>query len=251
MVNMMFINKYKIIMTYFSLKLLKSISLTWAVLIGLVSIIDLSELYNRTRFKKNVDIDDIIIMTVENIPARAEVLLLYAILFGSVLCFLELRKTNEFIILRINGMSIWHSFLMIAVVPLLLGLMSILILNPLMSLTQKLYLIHKEEIFEPGKHSLKISIDGLWLRDKSDSGKTLIRGKYLDPNLGKINNPIFFLNNNETETRIDADWAILSNYTWLLESPKINGESISLPNLIRIKSILTKDDLSKASIAIL
>ena len=241
----MFFKRNIIIVKYFSLKLTKFILLSWIILIGIISTIDFSDLYNKTRFKESISIGDILIITIENMPARADNLLLYAVLFGSVFCFLELRKSQEFISLQLNGFSIWQSFTTIILVPIILGIMSILFLNPIMAITQKIHEVHNEQIFKSGKKLLTISTDGLWLRDKSNIGNILIQGKYLDTNLGKIKRPIFFLqiSNEELGTRIDADWAQLSDGEWILENAKINGQNFNTNKNINIKSNLIINDL--------
>ena len=242
-------SKYYILTSYFSLKLSKSILLTWLILISIITILDISDLYNKTRLKNNITFDHIFLLTLESIPLRADTVLLYAVLFGTVLCFLELRKTQEFIILRINGLSIWKSFLMIAVVPLIFGILSILILNPLVAITQNIYLIHHDSLFDTGINTLTISNDGLWIRDKSNFGGVLIRGDHLEPNLGKITNPIFFLQKTKDQLsiRINADWAILKNKIWRLENAKIDGENFNSSKKIFIQSILTKKDLNRTA----
>ena len=241
----MFFKKNIIIVKYFSIKLLKFILSTWLILIGIISVIDFSDLYSKARDKENIGIGNLIIITMENLPARADELLLYAVLFGSVFCFLELRKSQEFISLGLNGFSIWQSFTTIVLVPVFLGIMSIFFLNPITAITQKIYEVHNEQIFKSGKKLLTISTDGLWLRDKSNIGTILIQGKYLDTNLGKIKRPIFFLqiSSEELGTRIDADWAQLTDGEWILENAKINGQNFNANKTINIKSNLIINDL--------
>ena len=105
--------------------------------------------------------NDIFFLTIENIPIRADDLLFYAILFGTVICFIELKKSQEFLILRVNGVSFWKSFVIISIVPLLFGIFSIFILNPIVSFSQKIYSIHHDKLFEKGIYSISISNQGL------------------------------------------------------------------------------------------
>ena len=124
---MYLINNY-VIIKYFLLKLTRIIFLCWFILISMISLIDIIDLNNKTRLKENILFNDIFLLTIENIPLRADELLFYAILFGAVIYFLELRKTKEFLILRINGISFWKAFIIVSIVPLMLGLLSIFIL---------------------------------------------------------------------------------------------------------------------------
>ena len=82
-------NNYAII-RYFLLKLIRVIFLCWFILISIISLIDIIDLNNKTRLKENILFNDIFLLTIENIPLRADELLFYAILFGAVIFFLEL-----------------------------------------------------------------------------------------------------------------------------------------------------------------
>ena len=237
--------KNQALLNYFLLKLANSILASWAVLISIISILDLSDLYNKTRLIESIYFKDIFFLTIENIPIRADDLLFYAMLFGAVICFLELKKSQEFLILRVNGVSFWKSFVIISIVPLFFGIFSIFILNPIVSFSQKIYSIHHDKLFEKGIYSISISNQGLWLRDRSNLDEILIKGSYLDTEKTMIKNPVFFLLNSDTlpAKRIDADWAVLDNYKWTLENAKVDGKSFNASKTIYINSVLTKDDL--------
>ena len=241
-------NNYAII-KYFLLKLTKVIFFCWFILISVISLIDIIDLNNKTRLKENILFNDILLLTIENIPLRADELLFYAILFGSVIYFLELRKTNELLILRINGISLWKTFIIVSIVPLMLGFISIFILNPIISFSQKIYSVHHENIFGKGSYSITISNQGLWLRDRSNLGEIIIKGVYLDSTNARIKKPVFFLINSDTKLtkRIDADWAYLENQNWHLKNVKADGESFNTSKKLIIKSVLTKDDLKYTS----
>ena len=245
----MYLSNNFIIIKYFLLKLTKIILLCWLFLTVIISLIDIIDLNNKTRLKESVSFNDIFFLTIENIPLRADELLFYAILFGSVIYFLELRKTQEFLILRTNGVSFWKAFLIISIVPLMLGLLSIFILNPIISFSQKIYSVHHEKIFGKGAYSITISNQGLWLRDRSNLGEIIIKGVYLDTQRARIKKPVFFLINPDTKLtkRIDADWAYLENQSWNLKNAKTDGNSFNSSKTLIIKSVLTKDDLKYTS----
>ena len=245
----MYINNHLTIINYFLFSLSKIIIYCWFVLISIISLIDLIDLNNKTRLKDNVKFNDIFLLTVENIPLRADELLFYAILFGSVIYFLEIKKSQEFLILRTNGISFWLSFVIISIVPIVFGIFSILLLNPTIAFSQKIYSVHHDKIFGKGTYSITISNQGLWLRDRSNLGEIIIKGVYLDTENSKIKKPVFFLKNHEKQTtkRIDADWAYLENYNWILKNAMVNGESFNSSKKLNIKSVLTKNDLKYTS----
>ena len=60
----MFFKKNIIIVKYFSIKLLKFILSTWLILIGIISVIDFSDLYSKARDKENIGIGNLIIIII-------------------------------------------------------------------------------------------------------------------------------------------------------------------------------------------
>ena len=245
----MYLNFNQKLVSYFLLKLTKNILFSWLILTLLISLFDLIDLNNKTRLKENISIDSLFLLTIQNLPLRADELLFYSILFGSVFYYLELRKSQEFLILRINGVSLWRAFFIISIVPLIFGLFSIFILNPIVSFSQKIYNINYETIFGKGNYSISISNQGLWLRDRSNLGEIIINGTFLDTEKARIQKPVFFLINSDTQytKRINADWAYLDNYVWRLENPMVNGEKFNSSTTLNIKSVLNKSDLKYTS----
>ena len=143
----MYLNFNQKLVSYFLLKLTKNILFCWLILTLFISLFDLIDLNNKTRLKENISIDSLFLLTIQNFPLRADELLFYSILFGSVFYYLELRKSQEFLILRTNGVSLWRAFFIVSIVPLIFGLFSIFILNPIVSFSQKIYNINYETIF--------------------------------------------------------------------------------------------------------
>ncbi len=245
----MYLNFNQKLVSYFLLKLTKNILFSWLILTLLISLFDLIDLNNKTRLKENISIDSLFLLTIQNLPLRADELLFYSILFGSVFYYLELRKSQEFLILRTNGVSLWRAFFTVSIVPLIFGLFSIFILNPIVSFSQKIYNINYETIFGKGNYSISISNQGLWLRDRSNLGEIIINGTFLDTESARIQKPVFFLINSDTQytKRINADWAYLDNYVWRLENPMVNGEKFNSSTTLNIKSVLNKSDLKYTS----
>ena len=113
-------NINKILAIYISKKLLQSILICLTILLIIISLLDFSDLYFNSRFKENGTFIRVLIMTFQNIPFVVDTLLIYSILFGSVLCFMEFRKSQEIIILKVNGLSAWQLLLIFSIIPIIL-----------------------------------------------------------------------------------------------------------------------------------
>ena len=241
-------NINKIISLYLSLKLFRSILICLLVLLTIISLIDFSDLYFNSRFKENGSFSRTIIMTFQNIPILIDTLLLYSILFGSVLCFIELRKTQEIMILKVNGLSPWQIIIMLSIIPILISIFSLFLLSPIKSISSKYFQINYEKIYGSSENLLTISSNGLWLRDISENSTLIIKGDIIELDKGKIINPTIFIENSQSLfDRIKADFIILKDGFWYLNKYKYSNEKEVQYKPKLIKSSLTKNDLSISS----
>ncbi len=93
----MYLNFNQKLVSYFLLKLTKNILFSWLILTLLISLFDLIDLNNKTRLKENISIDSLFLLTIQNLPLRADELLFYSILFGSVFYYLEYLYCSSYI----------------------------------------------------------------------------------------------------------------------------------------------------------
>ena len=102
------------------------------------------------------------------VPAAAEMILPFAVLFGSMATFVDLTRKLELIAARAAGMSVWQFVAPPMLTALLIGIVSVAIYNPL-SASMKMRSDQMEiELFGvPG--SLRID-KGVWLRQHGVDG---------------------------------------------------------------------------------
>ncbi len=134
-----------ILYKYLTKDLLKFFIMTLFFLIILIFFIDLIELFRRSSNKVGVDylikasFLDLISMASLKIFGNVQKVLPFAALIGSIACFNQWRKKNYYVISKSSGVSLWKILSPILISFFLIGLFSILILNPFSTLLNKKY----------------------------------------------------------------------------------------------------------------
>ena len=186
-----------ILYKYFTKDLFKFFILTLFFLIILVFFIDLIELFRRSSNKVGVShlqkasFLNLIGMASLKIIENIQKILPFAALIGSIACFNQWRKKNYYVISKSSGVSLWKILSPILISFFIVGLFSIMILNPFSTLLNKKY--EKLQTLFFGKTNLQeFSFDtkGFWIKQVS-------KQNYLIINANKINekkNTLYDLN---------------------------------------------------------
>ncbi len=186
-----------ILYKYFTKDIFKYFLLALFSLMILIFFIDIIELFRRSSNKVGVDhlveadIFDILVMALLKISGNIQKILPFAVLIGSISCFNQWRKKNYYIVSKTSGISLWTILSPILISFFLIGLVSVIVLNPFTALLNKKY-ESLQTIFFGQKNLKTFSFDtkGFWI-------KQISKKSYLLINAGKINedlNTLFDVN---------------------------------------------------------
>ncbi|PVA11467.1 LPS export ABC transporter permease LptG [Pelagivirga sediminicola] len=158
-----------------------------------------------------------------NLPhANYEILPLVMIL-ASVALFVRLARSSEMVVVRASGLSGFRGALAPLVVAALVGLVSIAILNPVVAASSKRYHDLVASYSGNGASILALSSEGLWLRQGSAEGQTVIHAVSASADVSTLFDATFigFSRQGEPVRRIAAERATLGTGEWLLEGVKL------------------------------
>ena len=143
----------------------------------------------------------------------------FAVLFGTMLAFWRLTRSNELVIVRAAGASVWQFLTPAVMVALLIGIFAVTIFNPVASVAEAAYERLDARILGEGSDDTLLSNAGFWLRQSDASGDQIIihGGRFASPDLVLDNVTIFFFDGRTRFTsRIDARTAALETGVWLI-----------------------------------
>lgn len=166
---------------------------------------------------------DIITISLLRFPNLVQDFMPFVFLFGSIGFFFHLSTTQELVIVRASGLSIWQFITPVLLLTLFIGVIMVGTWNPFSALmSSKAKNIRKNLIYGV-QNQLSVSDNGLWLREDV----TLVHNKaYIIIHAPQIisSNPIILKNVNyftfnedgQIIERLDAAQAILRQDYWIL-----------------------------------
>ncbi len=236
---------------YFARRFLFTFLGVFAVFFLIMMFLDLVEQLRRYA-TADASFFDILTLTLLNVPQGIYRIMPLIMILATIALFLGLARSSEMVVTRAAGRSALRALAAPLAVALMIGLLSVAILNPIVAGTSKEYEARGDAL-RGDSSVLSIGSSGLWLRQGSAAGQTVIRAQSANLDGTELTGVTFmtFADGGEPAQRVDASAARLVTGAWMLEDAKswqLKGETTpeaaaSLHDTLRIPSTLTPDQI--------
>ena len=202
---------------YIARRFLTMVLATFLAVITLVVIVDLVELL-RSNKQGNAGFLDLIGMAFLHAPSITITAAPFAVLLASMMCFAMLARSSELVVTRAAGVSVWRLMSPAIVVAIGLGVFSFAVYNPIASAFAAKFESLEQRFFDRTSSKLAVSSGGLWLRQGSEEGQTVIRAKRASGDIQRLwDVSIFQFDQNDRQIgRMNARSAVLEDRQWRL-----------------------------------
>jgi lipopolysaccharide export system permease protein len=198
--------------------------LTWfcgvfGTMVSVTFLLDYIELIRRAGTRVQATWGLLLEMAALKLPQTAQDVMPFAILFGTMLAFWRLTRSNELVVARAAGVSVWGFLTPAVLVASLVGIVAVTLFNPIASAMQASYEKLDNRILREAGDPLSLSHGGLWLRQSEpEGGQIVIHGdKATTPELSLQNVSVFFFDRLGAFTsRVEARGARLDGGFWLI-----------------------------------
>ncbi len=242
---------------YLGRQFVGSFLLIFSLFIGIILVIDLIELLRRSASKEEATFDLVLSMAVYKLPLTAQKTLPFAVLFGGMLSFWRLNRTSELVALRAAGVSVWQFMFPALAAALLAGIFKVALINPLSTVMISRFEQLENRYLRGRTELMAASSSGVWLRQVSKEGHTVIFAKSAKITDGQV--ALFnvialrYLGQDRFAGRIDAREARLVPNAWLLRNVRISDRdqptrkvaSFRIPTTLTLEKI--QDSFSSPS----
>jgi len=207
---------------YFGRRALMAIAASFIICMALAFVIDFVELLRRTG-SREVPFTTVLSMGLLRLPSISEKMMPFAVLFGSMWAFLQLSRTNEFVVARASGVSAWQFLAPAIVLAVLIGAGAVTVYNPLAAAMVSRFEALESKFIRGRASLLAVSESGLWLRQADEIGQSVIHALGVTNQGVELRDVIIFLYNTDQEFkgRIDADQAVLEDGEWALTNAQV------------------------------
>lgn len=201
---------------YMAKRFLRAFAIVVAVFIAILLPIDLADQLRRVGgdhgFMAAME------LALLNLPNSLNDWMALFVMLATLVLFLGLARTSELVVVRAAGRSALKSAASPVIVAVIIGVLSLLILNPMVASTSRQYDITLARLSGLESRSVSVSGEGLWLRQGVASEQTVIRASGTNSDGTNLFDATFFTFDAEgllTE-RMDAREAVLVEGAWTL-----------------------------------
>jgi lipopolysaccharide export system permease protein len=186
-----------------------------------------------------------------SVPETLYRILPLIMVMGAIANFLGLARSSELVVVRAAGRSGLRFLMTPLAVSVALGLLAVAFFNPLVAATSKAYEDKRAELTQGGRSVLSVADTGLWLRQGSVEGQTVIQAARSNLDGTELFGVTFvgFDVNGVPGKRVEAEsaklvagaWELTGTKTWDLTSPNPELTAVSDPGPIALPSDLTPE----------
>ena len=210
-----------ILHAYFARRFAMAFVLITAVLFALVMLIDAVE-QARKFGQYDIGWQRILGLTLLNTPQTINLILPLIMILATITLFISLARSSELVVTRAAGRSALRALIAPVVVAFVIGALAVTMLSPIVAATSNRYLQLSESYRAGGASALSISDEGLWLRQGSAEGQTVIRAWRSNADASVLYDVTFLTYDTENGPirRIEAGSAALRDGNWSLRDAK-------------------------------
>ncbi|WP_246152196.1 LPS export ABC transporter permease LptG [Roseospira navarrensis] len=201
---------------------------TLLVTAGLILLFDVIELLRQTAKVEEATLGMVVSMGLLRLPLVLQTGLPFAFLAAAMIAFWRLARSSELVVIRAAGVSVWQVLVPLVVLSMVLGAINVAAGNPIAAALFTQFERKAHEIGIGGDNPFSLSQGGMWLRESTDDGFTIVHARD-----ARQENRVLFLSDvmvlemgpDDLPTwRADAEQARLAGNRFLL-----TGAMVSVP----------------------
>ncbi|KPQ16677.1 MAG: ABC-type lipopolysaccharide export system permease component LptG [Rhodobacteraceae bacterium HLUCCO18] len=206
---------------YIARRFLRSLGIVIAVFVGILLPIDIAE--QMRRIGGDQGLGAVVELSLLNLPLALYQWLPLFVMLATLVLFLGLARTSELVVVRGAGRSAIRSVASPVLVAFGIGVLALLILNPIVAATAREYQMTVARYQGAEQRTVSVSAEGLWLRQGTLSEQTVIHAEGTNSDGTHLFDANFFTFDADgllTE-RISAGEALLVGGAWELRDVKL------------------------------
>jgi len=140
----------------------------------IVFLLDYVELIRRGASRPGATLLTLLEMAALKQPYMAQQIMPFTLLFGTMLLFWRMTRSNELVVARSAGVSAWQFLAPAIATAFVIGVIAITVFNPIASVLQARYEALEARILQSSSSNMTLSHTGFWLRQSDDTGAAAV-----------------------------------------------------------------------------
>lgn len=136
-----------------------------AVICAIIMMFDMIEILRKTSGRHDVSVGFLLQYVVTKLPETVDKVVPFVIMVSTMIAFWRLSKTNEFVIIRASGVSIWGVLTPVLLAVFGIGLFWVAVFNPISAKLYELKETLSYRLSTDNPNAFLFSNKGLWIRE--------------------------------------------------------------------------------------
>ncbi|MEH0073273.1 LPS export ABC transporter permease LptG [Pannonibacter sp. Pt2] len=235
---------------YFSRRFLRSILGLFLLAAILIFLFDVLELLRRAGEQGDLSVLRVSVISLLRVPLLLEQVIPFAVLFGAISAFVTLSRGLELVVTRAAGISVWQFGAPAAMVALILGVLSVVVYNPVAVWMQQQSDQVAAGLFGGEESFLLQTTNAVWMRQDGLDGESVLNAEQLLAQGTVLRGVTIFTFNRKGrfDERIEAREAELNEGYWVLKDAvvyRINADP-QHHNTYRVSTFLTPTEVRES-----
>jgi lipopolysaccharide export system permease protein len=237
---------------YFGLRFFKSVISSFFGVVALAAMIDYVELLRRGSDWPKATTLVLAEISMFRVPQLSERILPFAVLVGTMSCYLTLSRRLELVVARAAGVSAWQFIAPSMVVAFLFGAAATMLYNPLAAVMhERSKRLEAEMMGELPAGALQENTGGFWVRQRSeDGGSAIINAKSSREQGSELGNVSVYTfdSDGRFKERLEAKSAALEQGYWQFDDARVyaSGKPPVLQDSYRLATNLTLEQVRES-----
>lgn len=222
-------------------------------LAGIIFLFEIAELLRRAADVPSATVGIVLQMAFFKLPETVAKVMPFVVLFAAMFTFWRMTRSQELVIVRASGVSVWQFLAPVIMTTIALSLVNVTILNPVGArMIARYWELEADYLYHPT--TLELTGAGLWLRQKSGGAQEyLLHADHvtLDPLTLTPMMVIVYDKEQRYLGRIDAPSAVLRDGHWVIADAWYNPNRATPQHMpeFRIPTDLTMQKIQESMAA--
>ena len=213
-------------------------------LLLVILLVDFNETSRRLSRAEDYSVALGLLISALRLPTVLQLIIPFVVLVASIATLMQLNRKYELVVTRAAGISAWQFLAPLIIANLLIGALSVTVLN---TLAAKAMLKAEDIVVERNLGTQRPTNVAPWLRQRTEEGDTVLGARASSEGGTKLSGATFFLfdKDQRIKERLEAESAVLGDGVWQLTNvKKIRGsqpvellDSVNVPTTLKAEFV--------------
>lgn len=167
-------NFWSILGRYVNRQLLINFFIVFFGIVGIIIMFDSIEALRRVSGRENITFWFTVQYALTRVTKTVEIVIPFVLMVAGMITFWRLSKSNEFVIIRSAGVSIFGFLKPFIIVTFVLGIVNITLFNPFAAKMFEWHEVLNYRMLSKDPNAMLFSSRGLWIRERIENGTVLL-----------------------------------------------------------------------------